>query len=87
MDFKKTRADRTQEVRRTNSRGPRCVGTGRVEMTDICHDVRTLSQALLLCERRFADALEAGDEGTAGRWAEVAHAVLAALRPQPTSST
>jgi hypothetical protein len=56
-------------------------------MTDICHDVRTLSQVLLLCERRFADALETGDAGTAGRWAEVAHAVLAALRPQPQSST
>jgi hypothetical protein len=83
---KKTRAERTQEVRRTNSRGPRCVSTGRVEMTDICHDVRTLSQVLLLCERRFADAVETGDTGTAGRWAEVAHAVLAALRPQPSAT-
>jgi hypothetical protein len=83
---KKIRADRSQEVRGTNSRGPRCVSSGRVEMTDICHDVRTLSQVLLLCERRFADALETGDADTAGRWAEVAHAVLTALRPQPTSS-
>jgi hypothetical protein len=55
-------------------------------MTDICHDVRTLSQVLLLCERRFADALETGDTETAGRWAEVANAVLAALRPQPQST-
>lgn len=83
---KKIRAERTQEARRTNSRGPRCVGSGRVEMTDICHDVRTLSQVLLLCERRFADALETGDASTAGRWAEVAHAVLAALRPQPSAT-
>jgi hypothetical protein len=83
---KKTRADRTQDVRGTHSRGPRCVTSGRVEMTDICHDVKTLSQVLLLCERRFAEALETGDDGTAGRWAEVAHAVLAALRPQPTTS-
>lgn len=84
---KKTRAERMQEVRGTSSRGPRCIGSGRIEMTDICHDVRTLSQVLLLCERRFADALETGDDGTAGRWAEVANAVLAALRPQPQSST
>jgi hypothetical protein len=83
---KKTRADRTQDVRGTHSRGPRCVSSGRVEMTDICHDVRTLSQVLLLCERRFADALETGDTETAGRWAEVANAVLAALRPQPQST-
>lgn len=83
---KKIRAERTQEARRTSTRGPRCVSTGRVEMTDICHDVRTLSQVLLLCERRFADALETGDPDTAGRWAEVAHTVLAALRPQPSST-
>ncbi len=83
---KKTRTDRANEARRANTRGPRCVGDGRIEMTDICHDVRTLSQVLLLCERRFADALETGDAATAGRWAEVAHAVLTALRPQPTSS-
>jgi hypothetical protein len=55
-------------------------------MTDICHDVRTLSQVLLLCERRFADALEAGDASAAGRWAGVAHSVLAALRPQPPAA-
>jgi hypothetical protein len=83
---KKTRAERTQEARRSNPRGPRCIGSGRVEMTDICHDVRTLSQVLLLCERRFADALETGDAATAGRWAEVAHAVLTALRPQPSAT-
>ena len=82
---KRTRAERTQEARHTTPRGPRCVGSGRVEMTDICHDVRTLSQVLLLCERRFADSLESGDAGAAGRWAGVAHAVLAALRPKPAA--
>jgi hypothetical protein len=68
--------------RRHTAPGPRCVGTGRAQMTDICSDVKTLSQTLLLCERRFANALAAGDVDKAGRWAAVGDTLLQALRPQ-----
>jgi hypothetical protein len=67
--------------RRHTSQGPRCITTGRVQITDICKDVKTLSQILLLCERRFANAISSGDVLKAGHWAAVGEAVLAALRP------
>jgi hypothetical protein len=71
--------------RRHVTPGPRCIASERVHMTDICQDVKTLSQVLLLCERRFANAISAGDMDKAGRWAGVGEAVLGALRPEPAS--
>ena len=68
--------------RRHTTQGPRCIATGRVQITDICKDVKTLSQVLLLCERRFANSLSSGDLDKAGRWAAVGEAVLTALRPK-----
>ena len=81
----KTRAMQATE-RRNALRGPRCVANGRATMTDICADVKTLSQVLLLSERRFANAIAAGDMDKAGGWANVGQAVLGALRPKTQSS-
>ncbi|HYH28610.1 MAG TPA: hypothetical protein VEA19_07545 [Actinomycetota bacterium] len=75
----KTRATIAAE-RRNALRGPRCVANGRAEMTDVCADIKTLSQMLLLCERRFANSMAAGDPDKAGGWANAGEAVLTALR-------
>ena len=75
----KTRATIATE-RRNSLRGPRCVANGRAEMTDVCADIKTLSQMLLLCERRFANAMAAGDADKAGRWANAGDSILTALR-------
>lgn len=83
-----TTSEQTTTVRihqRHTSPGPRCIGSDRVHMTDVCQDVKTLSQVLLLCERRYANAISSGDVDKAGRWATVGEAVLQALRPAPTA--
>ena len=67
-------------------RGPRCVSMGRVELSDVCEDVRTLSRMLALCERRFADSVAGGDLEKAEKWAAAGNAVLVALRPPKPSA-
>lgn len=81
MEDKKTRPERATERRQMGVRGPRCVSMGRVELSDVCEDVRTLSRMLVLCERRFADAFAGGDIAKAEKWAAAGNAVLGALRP------
>lgn len=74
-----TRIERASQ--RRPSPGPRCIQSGRIQVTDICSEVKTLSQMLLICERRFANAVSAGNDEKAGRWAAAGEALLTALRP------
>ncbi|HVM10896.1 MAG TPA: hypothetical protein VM638_00285 [Actinomycetota bacterium] len=74
-----TRVERASQ--RRQAPGPRCVQSGRIQVTDICSEVKTLSEMLLICERRYANALSAGNDEKAGRWAAAGEALLVALRP------